>query len=307
MFSVITQHLPLKIASLFIALILAYAVHSAGNASVVSLYVPVEIKNIPDDKVVVSPTKRSVQITIRGPSFLIGPIASSPPSLRARLPDEVRDRAIVNFQPIDLNLPRSIEVLSIEPSRMELGLETVEQYEVPVKVMSSGHLSSGLVLEGIEVSPKKVLVRGPRSEVKKVRLIETESLDLSSLASSDEVVLKLRNANPKVVSSANTVVARIRIGNPQTERSFEALAVEVRSRGGESGVRIEPKSVSVALSGPPGVVAELDEKAIVPYVRIATRPPSPSEVAVSVDVPEGVKVVKVSPARVRISSLSGND
>ena len=89
MFTVITQHLPLKIASLFIALILAYAVHSAGNASVVSLYVPVEIKNIPDDKVVVSPTKRSVQITIRGPSFLIGPIASSPPSLRARLPDEV--------------------------------------------------------------------------------------------------------------------------------------------------------------------------------------------------------------------------
>ena len=125
MFTVITQHLPLKIASLFIALILAYAVHSAGNASVVSLYVPVEIKNIPDDKVVVSPTKRSVQITIRGPSFLIGPIASSPPSLRARLPDEVRDRAIVNFQPIDLNLPRSIEVLSIEPSRMELGLEAV--------------------------------------------------------------------------------------------------------------------------------------------------------------------------------------
>lgn len=306
MISAITQNLPLKVASLFIALILAYAVHSAGNASVVSLYVPVEIKNIPDDKVVVSPTKRSVQITIRGPSFLIGPIASSPPSLRARLPDEVRDRAIVNFQPIDLNLPRSIEVLSIEPSRMELGLETVEQYEVPVKIVSSGHLSNGLVLEGIEVSPKKVLVRGPRSEVNKVRLIETEVLDLSSLASSDEVVLKLRNANPKVVASANTVVARVLIGNPPTERSFDALAVEVRSRAGESAVRIEPKSVSVALSGPPGVVSGLDEKAIVPYVRLTGRPASPSDVPVSVDVPEGIRVVKVSPARVRVSSLREN-
>ena len=109
----LVKDIPLKLASLFIALVLAYGVHSARNSSVVSLFVPLEIKNTPEDRVVVKPVKRGAQVTLRGPSFLVGPLASSPPPLRVKLPDGIEERASVSFRAADLTLPPSIEVLSI--------------------------------------------------------------------------------------------------------------------------------------------------------------------------------------------------
>jgi YbbR domain-containing protein len=296
----IAKNLGLKMASLFIALVLAYAVHSTGNASVVSIFVPVELKNIPPDRVVVSPAQRSVQITIRGPSFLIGPLASSPPPLRARLPDQIRDRALVNFQVSDLNLPHSIEVLSIEPAQMEFGLEAVEQYEVPVKVVTTGQLINGLVLEGIDTRPKGLSVHGPRPEVKKVQFVETEPLNLSEVSSSGDFILKIHTGNSRVVSSVNSIVAHVRVSKPPTDRELDFLPVELRASVRLPSVKIMPESVKVSISGPAGLVGDIDPDTIVPYVRILDKDKAGTEIAVRVDVPEGIRVVSVVPSRVSL-------
>jgi YbbR domain-containing protein len=296
----ISKNLGLKIASLFIAVVLAYDFHSASNASVVSIYVPVELKNIPVNRVVVSPSQRSVQVTIRGPSFLIGPVASSPPPLRARLPDMVKDRALVNFQASDLSLPHSIEVLSIEPSQIEFGLEAVELYEVPVKVVTTGELPDGLVLEGIDANPKSIPVQGPRSDVKTVRFLETEPLNLSTLSESGEFLLKVHTSNPKVVPSKTSVLARVRLTKPPTEREFDARPIEIRLSRGAPLKDVSPQLVVVSVSGPPAIVSEITEEKVVPFVRLSSNVNPGSELPVKVDVPAGVKVLSVSPASVRV-------
>ncbi len=298
----IAKNLGLKIASLFIALVLAYAVHSTGNASVVSIFVPVELKNIPYDRVVVSPAQRSVQITIRGPSFLIGPLASSPPTLRARLPDQTRDRARVNFQIADLNLPPSIEVLSIEPAQMEFGLEAVEQYEVPVRVVTTGQLSNGLILEGIDTKPKGLSIHGPRPDVKKVKFVETEPLNLSEIVSPGDIILKIHTGNPRVVPSLSSIVAHVRVSKPPTDREFNSLPVELRASVRLPSLKIMPESVNVSISGPAGLVGDVDSNTIVPYVRISDAEQVNTDMPVRIDVPEGIKVLSVMPARVRLSS-----
>ena len=78
----VKDNLLLKLVSLLAAILLAYSVHSDRNTSVLSFNVPIEIKNPPDDKVLVKPTRRLAQVTVRGPSFLVGPLVSSPPPLK---------------------------------------------------------------------------------------------------------------------------------------------------------------------------------------------------------------------------------
>lgn len=296
------RNIPLKIASLFIALVLAYAVQRASNLSVVSLFVPLEIKNAPEDRVVVKPTKRGAQVTIKGPSFIVGPLAAAPPPLRVKLPDGVADKASVTLRAADLSLPPTLEVLSIEPSQVEFSLEPLERQELRVAVPRIGQLSKELVLEGIEVSPSAIVVRGPRSELKALKTIETEPIDLGSISSSKEVSLSIRSIGGSVTPETKTVLARVSIGEQPTARSFSQIPVEVRVVGGASGgFTVAPRVVSLTVSGSPSNLSALQEHDIAPYVRLKAEVAANTDTSreqVQIQLPLGLRVVSIEPASV---------
>jgi hypothetical protein len=292
----------LKVASLFFALALAYAVQSGSNVSVVSLMVPLEIKNTPEDRVVVKPTRRGAQVTLKGPSFLVGPIASSPPPLRIKLPDEASDRITVLPQSSDISLPPSVEVLSIEPAQFEFVLEPVERQDVKIEVPRIGKLSKDLVLEGIEISPKQVSIKGPRSEIKQVRVIEAEPIDLSAIDSTTELTLGLRVVGASVTPDSRTVLAKVLVGEQPTERSFIDLPLELRAVSGMGGFMLKPNRVAVKVSGSPSLLGGLAAKDIIPYVRVTELPGAkePSQRKVQVELPSGLKASEIEPEEVTL-------
>lgn len=299
-----TRNFRLKALSLLIAMLLAYAVHSAGNASVVSLFVPLEVKNAPEDKVLVKPTKRGVQVTLKGPSFLVGPLASSPPALQARLPDDVEDRVTVSLKASDISLPYSVEVLSIEPQQVDLVFDSIERKEVKVEVPRFGQLASSLLLEGIEVTPKTVTVKGPRSEVKQLKAIETEPINVSEISQTTELTRQLRNPGSSISLSTSVVSARVIVGQMPSQLQFAARPVEVRIPRGLGGFLVEPSEVSVTVSGPPEKIMKLSAGDVIPYVRMSELPKDvSSKLKVQADVPESVKVVGIDPPLVEIQRL----
>lgn len=293
--------LPLKMLSLFIALVLAYAVRSGGNASVVSLFVPIEVKNAPEDKAIVRPIKRGVQLTLKGPSFLISPLVSSPPPVRIKLPDTHGDRVSVSFSSADISLPSSIEVLNIEPPQMEFVFEALERQELRVEVPRVGQLPKHLVLEGIEITPKTVSVRGPKSEVRQLKLVEAEPINLSEIGSATELTLNLRALGGSVIPSTKTVVVKVYVGQQPTQKTFSDSPVELRVAGGIGGVMLTPERVTIRVAGAPDLLASLEQEKVIPYVRISgiVRAKSARH-KVDVEVPAGVRVVSVEPSEIEV-------
>lgn len=299
-----TRGIPLKLVSLLIALLLTYAVQSARNASVISLFVPIEVKNLPEDRALVKPAKRGVQVTLKGPSFLIGPVASSPPAMRVKLPELSDDRVSVSFKASDIALPSSIEVLSIEPSQMEFVFEALERQEVRVEVPRIGQLSQGLVLEAVDISPKFVTVRGSRSELKQLKVIETDPIDLGDIDSSRDLTLDLRLSGATITPSVRSVLAKVVVGHQPKERVFSGRPVELRVGSGTSGVTVNPERVTVTLSGPPSVISRTDDQAIIPYIRVVgNASDGGAQRKVEVEIPAGTKVVAVEPASVALRVL----
>jgi YbbR domain-containing protein len=297
------RHVPLKIASLFIALVLAYAVQSASNVSMVSLFVPLEIKNTPENRIVVKPARRGAQVTLKGPSFIVGPLAAAPPPLRVKLPDGVDDRATVSLKESDLSLPPSIEVLSIEPTQIEFSLEPVERQELRVTVPRIGQLAKELVLEGIEVSPKSIVVKGPRSELRQLKTIETEPVDLATLDASKDITLSIRSMGGSVTPESKTIVARVLIGEQPTVKAFSKVPVEVRIVGGTTGgFVLMPEVVAVTVSGSPSVLAGVLENEITPYVKLAGNAVTSgsSREHVQIQLPLGLRAVSIEPAVVSV-------
>jgi len=293
----------LKAASLLIALLLAYGVHSSSNVSVVSLFVPIELKNAPEEKAVVKPVKRGAQVTLKGPSFLIGPVASAPPPIRVKIPENQEDRVTVSLKASDLSLPTSVEVVSIEPSQVEFVFEPLERRELKVEVPRIGQLPNGLVLEGIEVSPKNVGVRGPRGEVRQMRVAEAEAIDLSQVAESTEIVANLRSNNSSVTFSTKSVVVKVVVGKVPSQRELSQVPLEVRTRRELGSFSVNPSEVSIKFAGSPEDLAKVRPESVIPFVRIAEPlGERGAKLKVMADVPNGIKVVAIEPAEVSVES-----
>jgi YbbR domain-containing protein len=296
-----SRGIPLKLVSLCIALILTYAVQGGRNSSVVSLFIPIEVKNPPEDKVLVKPLRRGVQVTLKGPSFLIGPVASSPPPIKVKLPEVDDNRVTVSLSAADIALPSSVEVLGIEPSQMEFVFEAVEQNDVRVEVPRIGQLPKGLVLQRVEISPRVVAVRGARADLKQIKVLEAHPLDLSEIDSSTEVNLDLRIPHVSITPAIKSVVAKVVVSQEPTERVYAQREIELRLSSGAGDYEVAPSKVSVTLSGEPKALADLEEGRVVPFIRISERLQG-GELAekVQVDVPKEFTVVSVAPSSVMV-------
>ena len=297
----VKDNLLLKLVSLLAAILLAYSVQSDRNTSVLSFNVPIEIKNPPDDKVLVKPTRRLAQVTVRGPSFLVGPLVSSPPPLKVMVPDDVGERLQVSLKNADLSVPSMIEVIGVEPTEMELVFEPVERKDFKVEVPRVGQLPKELTLSKVDVEPKVATVKGPRSELKQLRFIESEPIDLGDLTKTQTLTLNLRSPGNQSSLITRSVSVRVAINEVPRQRTFEKRPVELRTSPNVSDIAIEPTEVTVILEGPPALIAEVDPGLILPYVRVKEPPPPEGRVVdINVEVPEGCTVARIEPANVLV-------
>lgn len=291
-----TKNLMLKLVSVVAATLLAFALQDASNASVVSLFIPIEIRNPPADKVLIKRMKQGVQITIKGPSFLIGEVAASPPPLRLKLPDDVEGRYNAQLMASDISLPPSVSVLALDPPEIELMFESIEERDVRVEVPQLGMLAKDLVLVGIELDPRVVKVRGPQSELKQLRSVATDPLDLRDIKESESVSLRLRKPGSLSSISVESVRAHVTVEQRPVERQFVARPVELRVGGDKKWVKAKPETVTVVLSGDPGRLAELEPEEVLPFVVPKGQLSRAGEFyEVQVETPDGVKVARISP------------
>lgn len=301
----VKDNLILKLVSLLAAILLAYSVNSDRNTSVLSFNVPIEIKNPPDDKLLVKPAKRMAQVTVRGPSFLVGPLVSSPPPLRVMVPDNVGERLQVSLKSSDLAVPSMVEVVGVEPPDIELVFEPIEQRELKIEVPRVGQLRKDLTLSKVDFDPKVALVKGPRSELKQLRFIESNPIDLGDISESQSINLSLRNPGNQITMITKTVAVRVGIDEVPRQATFEKRPVELRTAPKVSDIGFEPTEVTVIVEGPPAVVADLNPGDVVPYVRVKDAPPTEGKVIdINVDLPEGISVSRVEPASVFVFSES---
>jgi len=148
-------------------------------------------------------------------------------------------------------------------------------------------------------------VKGPRSELKQLRFIESDPIDLSDIVETQSVTLALRSPGNQSSLITKTVSVKVGINEVPRQRTFEHRPVELRTSPNVSDIGIEPVEVTVVVEGPPTVVAEVDPSDVVPYIRVREAPPKEGRVIdVSVDLPEGCSALKVEPSSVFVFNES---
>ncbi len=149
------------------------------------------------------------------------------------------DRTIqITPQNVVIDLPAGVKIDEIQPDKIAVQLEKVEEYDVPVEPETEGEVADGYEIYGTpKVLPAKVRVRGPRSFVGSLDFVSTEKIDLSGRKgdfTAQQVPLNVSSSKVTLVNSA-TVSVTFRIGRRRIERLF-VVPYEFENKKGKASI-----------------------------------------------------------------------
>lgn len=179
----------------------------------------------------INETNMSISLDLTGMGPSEGPITLTPENISV------------------VGLPTGVKLDEIQPSRIYIKLEAVEEKTVSVAVESEGEPAPGFEVYGKTAIPPTVVVRGPTSFVRQLNFISTERVDITNKRGDfveSQVPLNLSNSKKTSLQVA-TVDVVFRIGEVRAERTFRVAASDFSGRTA-SVVLFGPRSIIDALS-----------------------------------------------------------
>src|SRR5215470_405194 len=171
-----------------------------------SLDIPIEFRNMPDNMEIATENIPRAEIRLRGPDRLLRNLS------RADVHADVDVRGLrPGERTFDLNeaqirRPRGLEIVQVVPSQFRLDFDFRSNKRVAVHPRVIGDFASGYRIAQIQVQPAEILITGPKKRVEAIEAAMTDPIDASGATSQASFVRHAYVSDPMVqVSVPNTV------------------------------------------------------------------------------------------------------
>ena len=223
----------MKLIALLITLALWLGVTGLSTPTTKRFTVPLNF-NLSNNADITNEPIQEVDIVLSGDKRKIEQINRAELMATVDLTDVAAGDRVLSLTPETVSVPRplGIKLDEIQPGRIAVRIESVEEKDVEVKAATTGEPASGYEVYAETINPPKVRVRGPASSVRTLDHVLTEVIDLAG-AQQDIVKrqVPVGVSNAKKTAVLNTVVdVSIRIGEKRVERRF-ALTVSGKRVG----------------------------------------------------------------------------
>lgn len=268
------------------------------------MLLPVELRNLPVQLVVVGQRVEFIDVRVSGPRTLLGRLNSKRIflDLTGVRPGPSSFRVSSEL----LNLPRGVKLLRVTPSVITLDIARMTKRVVPVRVDIVGKPPFGYTTGEIEISPSTVEVTGPASQVEKLQAVATETVDVSRVTQSVTRDLQLQGPEGELISyNLDRVRTRIDIQEVITTREFRRLRIAMKN----TEYRVTPSLLlaDVSVRGPQRVVEKMSLTNGEVFIDAAGQDPGKVTLPVMVLLPPGVEIMTQEPNEVEVTLTSDNE
>ncbi len=264
----LTQNLGLK--AMAMAFSLGFFVYVHGQENVQQRTIPISVISLQPEAgehELMTKIPPSIHITLRGSRRSMTDLVQDgiPPveiDLRTGYPVEI------SFTREMFLLPPELELMVVDPPRLELDWEEVITRQVPLEAAITGQLAEGLIVHGEpKVEPEKITVRGPRSHVETLQFARLTPYNVTGLTAGVFPRRIRIDPPPERVDFLGTQAATVivEVKRRESEKLFSDRPVDVI---GPPGAKVNPKTVDVTVIGPPEIVRSLRPEQVVPQVNL---------------------------------------
>lgn len=206
----LTENLGLKISAVLISVFLWFFVTSRGQSEI-TIDVPLEFKNIPADIGIVNTSLKAVSLTVRGHERPMKNLKPADVRVYVDLGKAKKGVDVFHIKKDDIKLPYALSVLNITPSTVKVKLDETASKTVLVKPVLTGEPEGGFVVRSIKVEPESVVIKGLKSELKRLRIVKTEPLDITDANNTIIQELNIDTGGMNVTPEAESVKVTINI------------------------------------------------------------------------------------------------
>lgn len=287
-------------------------------------YTP-ESVNVRVDTLVTRPMVITVDRGTVPPGLALGPPVVSPASavLRGASSRVAGVQSVVARVAVDasgLNIDQDVDLQAVDetgavvpgvevlPERAHVNIEVARELAyatLPVVPVVTGAPAPGYRLAAVATVPTTLTVTGESAAVTRLTSVPTQPLDITGLT--DSLVASVEADLPSDVSRVGEGAIQVQV----------SIVAETGSRTFQVGVRLEgarpareyalsASTVQVTFGGPAPVLDTLDPATIVAAVEVGELPIGRHEVNVTVTPIEGLDLLEVAPAAIRVEVSRGS-
>jgi YbbR domain-containing protein len=212
----------LKLTALLITFALWYGVSVSSKKGTATMAAQLSFR-VADDMVLMSAGVQDVTIRVAGNDQTIDQLFGNDLRVTADLTQFPAGDRILQLTPesVTTNLPSGVKLEDIQPSRIAVRLEGVQEKDIAVEAAITGQPAAGFEVYSTTVTPARVRVRGPESYLSSLASIPTGPIDIDG--AKDDIAARqvpININNPKVAVFNTVVDVTIAIGEKRLERTL---------------------------------------------------------------------------------------
>lgn len=265
-----TRNWPIKLAALFLALLLYVAVAAQQPISqAFTLRLRVQVP--PGRALLSQPPGVSVQVAGRGGELL--KLRAFPRFIGIAVPDTFSGTDFhLTLGPTDIAIPKGVDVTvtDISPRDLTFTLDSVARKDVRIVPRVTVVADSGFTLRtGLSISPSVARIVGSDRALAGIESVTTVPVQISNVTGSftrtvaiDTMPLGIVRVGPKTIEVSGDI-------GPVIRRVFGSIAVETGAGGAPAGFTLNPAHVSVEVRGAEERLATLTRDSVKVIARLS--------------------------------------
>ena len=139
-----------KVLSLIFALMMWYFVVGEDKVDM-TVYVPIEITNLPQSLIISNQFKKQLEVTISGPRGLVRSITNQHITRSIDLSNAKPGTQVFQNKPESISFPRGITIQRIQPANITLTIDKLLEKDLPIKPMVVGVPAEGSRSRNLEI------------------------------------------------------------------------------------------------------------------------------------------------------------
>ncbi len=202
------NNLELKLVSVVLAVFL-WAVVLGEQKVDVTISIPLEIKDLSRNLVMVNDPTDTLHVRLRGPKTLVSTLGPREVVLTEMPKTFVEGENVLQMRPEAVRVPRGIEVVDVNPRRVRVVLDAIVERELEVSPRIEGVPAKGFVVKRVTSSPARIRMAGPKSELRRLARVYTLpiSLDGHSASFTTRAMLEPQGRQIRTLEEVSIVVA----------------------------------------------------------------------------------------------------
>ncbi len=204
------SNLGLKLLSVGLALSLWLYVTYRGQSEIV-VDAPIEFKNVPKGMEILKQNVKKVSLNVRGHERMLMSLRPMDVRVTVDLTGAKTGEDTYNIDKNSVVIPRSVQVLRIDPASVKVTLDESATKKVVVKPYLAGNPEKGFRVTSAVVEPSSVVIEGASSEISKIAFLRTDPIDITGLDQDTTLSARLNTNGRNIRTNVTEVTVKISI------------------------------------------------------------------------------------------------